>query len=108
MTVPLNQALSEAHNMEQMQSEDICSQYEIIKVGQLRLICKQRGLSAEGKKEELIMRLVQNDKLSASVGHTTPITQQESQEFLSADEMRELATIADEMRHIRRQWVRFY
>ena len=48
MTVPLNQALTEAQHMGSGQSDVSSSQYEAIKVGQLRLICKQRGLSAEG------------------------------------------------------------
>ena len=49
MTVPLNQAISDAQHMGSGNSDVTSTQYEVIKVGQLRLICKQRGLSAEGK-----------------------------------------------------------
>lgn len=82
--------------------------YVSSEVCQRKVCVLSDGIKFLGKKEELIVRLVQSDELSAKVGHSRPMTPQESQEFLSADEMRELATIADEMRHIRRQWVRFY
>ena len=42
------------------------------------------------------------------VGESVPMTTSEPAVFLSPDELRELATIADEMRHIRRSLVRFY
>ncbi len=79
-----------------------------MKVAQLRLICKQRALSADGKKEELIARLQQFDESAVDTGMDVGVPATEPVDFLTPDELRELATIADEMRHIRRQWVRFY
>ena len=101
--------------------------YESLKVGQLRLLCKQRSLSGEGKKEDLIFRLVESDnamKLDSLETHQT-VQQQtmfaasmpadnattsapNTEPALSPEEMKEIATIADEIRHIRRQWVRFF
>lgn len=82
--------------------------YDMMKVAQLRLLCKQRALSADGKKEELVFRLQQFDTSGLTSGEARTVTITQPELVLTSDELRELATIADEMRHIRRQWVRFY
>ena len=92
-------------------------QYDSLKVGQLRLLCKQRNLSSDGKKEELISRLVESDGtlITLSSDDYVPVTVTSnsmdistSEPVLSAEDMKEIATVADEIRHIRRQWVRFF
>ena len=97
-------------------ASDAEMEYESLKVGQLKAICKQRGLNAEGKKEELISRLLEADNAmmistESDPHHNLPIPQERPAfllEPLSAEDMKEIATIADEIRHIRRQWVRFF
>ena len=62
-----------------------------------------------GKKEELVLRLIQSDEMSQATGQDKKrVVSSDQADNLSTDDLRELATIADEMRHIRRQWVRFY
>jgi hypothetical protein len=78
--------------------------YDSVKVGQLRLLCKQRGLNPDGKKEELVSRLMDSD---ATVSAPSPVPTAAVMD-LSAEDMKEIATVADEIRHIRRQWVRFF
>jgi hypothetical protein len=91
--------------------DDAELEYESLKVGQLKQICKQRGLHAEGKKEELIARLLEADNAMLISTEAAVLPQERPiclLEPLSPEEMKEIATIADEIRHIRRQWVRFF
>ena len=84
--------------------------YEAMKVGQLRALCKLRGLSSDERKEDLIASLIKLDSnllvqtpspdepmIQAAINHT------ENQ--LTAEELREIATITDEMKHLRKQWL---
>jgi SAP domain len=77
--------------------------YATLKVGQLRQLCRQRGLVSDGTKEEILARLQTQDSQTHedSTRPSSPI------DFLTSEEMKEIATIADEIRHIRRQQVRF-
>ena len=104
---------------------------ESLKVGQLRLLCKQRGLPVEGKKEELISRLLETEpqindmqlqaweSQFAFDSHAAPANWQLPSLAdpshlplppvdLSQEDLKEIATITDEIRHIRRQWTRFF
>ena len=79
-----------------MEEENIT--YNSFKVGQLRLLCKQRNLSVEGKKEDLIQRLINEESEDSPPPTPIPL------ESISPDIAKELATIADEMRHLRKIW----
>lgn len=82
--------------------------YEAMKVGQLRALCKLRGLNADDRKEELIASLIRSDNSPTSDENmgTASVTQEQDQdENLTEEEMREVTTIIDEMRHMRKQWV---
>jgi hypothetical protein len=95
-----------------------------MKVAQLRSLCKTRGLESEGlscpnnisrlylgRKEDLIAELIRNDEMIAlassqdSNPRSQPGGMNSIEASLTPDELKELATIVDEMKHLRRQWL---
>ena len=97
--------------------------YDAMKVGELRALCKARGIDSDRmfryyshflialeKKDDLIAALRAAD--SRILGTDSTNTQEsevslseQTQRTLTSEEMREIATIADEMRHLRKQWL---
>lgn len=82
--------------------------YEAMKVGQLRALCKLRGLNADDRKEELIASLIRSDNIPMADSNQGPSSAPElppQEEQMSEEEMRELSHILEEMRHMRKQWM---
>lgn len=98
------------------------AKYDAMKVGELRALCKSRGIDSDRmliqnsrlnmfieKKEDLISALKGADsQINMDTSSTeSQVLQSEAQNIRSfaPEELRELATIADEMRHLRKQWI---
>ncbi len=82
--------------------------YEAMKVGQLRALCKLRGLNSDERKEELIASLIRSDNAPVSdsiPGLAAGQIEGNQDETLTEEEIREVAAIVDEMRHLRKQWL---
>jgi len=63
-----------------------------------------------GRKDELIAALVRSDEVLAMASSQESVPRDPSQPTsteppLSGEDLRELATIVDEMKHLRRQWL---
>lgn len=70
----------------------------------------KRIVSCIGRKEDLISSLVRYDDEMTTTQTTTKDSNYRSESLaaervLSSEELKELATIADEMKHLRRQWL---
>lgn len=95
------------------------SSYESMKVGHIRALCKARGLISDGmsftffahismlgRKEELIAALLKSDAHSEPTPAGVESMKDASDEqILSAEDLKEIATLTDDMRHLRRQWL---
>lgn len=95
------------------------SSYESMKVGQLRALCKSRGLNSDGmtftssthislleRKEDLIAALFKSDAHSEpTLAGVESMKDASDEQILSAEDLKEIATLTDEMRHLRRQWL---
>ncbi|EER07647.1 hypothetical protein Pmar_PMAR024051 [Perkinsus marinus ATCC 50983] len=86
---------------------DLHQQFGAMRVGQLRTLCKQKGIASDGGKRDLVQRLCE---LADQSGAPTDTSDCQSvpgdvilEPSLSHEELHELATIADEIRHIRKQ-----
>ncbi|KAF4656537.1 hypothetical protein FOL46_007781 [Perkinsus olseni] len=86
---------------------DLHQQFGAMRVGQLRTLCRQKGIASDGGKRDLVQRLCE---LADQAGAPTDTSDCQSvpgdvilEPGLSHEELHELATIADEIRHIRKQ-----
>ena len=83
--------------------------YESMKVAQLRALCQSRGIECDGRKDELIALLQsRDDEAAVAASQDSNLIQSGSllmEPTWSSDDLRALATVADEMKHLRRQWL---
>jgi hypothetical protein len=84
--------------------------YEAMKVGQLRALCKLRGINSDDKKDELIAALIRSDAATVSGPMETADVAVEDHgdlngedDDMTADEVRELEAIMTEMRKMRKE-----